>query len=277
MKTFKRIMACLILFIFAIVPTVLYKILVNIFTENFQLSGVYAIVGIMSVGFAFAGFYLPQILSYSKNGLRYKFTSYALLLFGIYTVVHIISASLSSPNASFQYFFYIISTSIVNYNLIFGLTMLLISRKNYKTNTYSKGALNTFKRILAYTILCITAIVPTIIFNFILYEISSSESMMVPAYIISGISAVAFAILGYYIPQLISCSKEGSRYMIMSGINLVAGIVLVLNILITALTDSPVPFYYYIILVAGTIPNYFVIYGVTMLIIYKINYKKLKS
>lgn len=277
MKTFKKILACLILFICAIIPSVLYKILINIFSDTFQFMGVYAIVGIISIGFAFAGFYLPQIISYSKNGLRYKVAYYALLVLGIYTILHNISASLSSPNDSFQYFFYIISTSIPNYNLIFGLTMLLISKKNYKTNTYPKGVLNTYKRLLAYTVLCVTAVVPTIIFNFILYKISGPEDLLVPAYIISGISSVALAILGFYIPQLTFRSKEGSRYMVMSGINLVAGIILILTVLGTALTDSPVPFYYYIILVAGTIPNHFVIYGVTMLILYKINYKKLKS
>ena len=137
--------------------------------------------------------------------------------------------------------------------------------------------MNTYKRLLAYTVLCVTAVVPTIIFNFILYKISGPEDLLVPAYIISGISSVALAILGFYIPQLTFRSKEGSRYMVMSGINLVAGIILILTVLGTALTDSPVPFYYYIILVAGTIPNHFVIYGVTMLILYKINYKKLKS
>lgn len=277
MKTYKKILACLILFICAIIPSVLYKILVNIFSDTFQFLGVYAIVGIISIGFAFAGFYLPQIIAYSKNGLRYKVAYYALLVLGIYTIIHNISASLSSPNDSFQYFFYIISTSIPNYNLIFGLTMLLISKKNYKTNTYPKGVLNTYKRLLAYTVLCVTAVVPTIIFNFILYKISGPEDLLVPAYIISGISSVAFAILGYYIPQLIFRSKKGLRYMVMSGINFAAGIVFFLRILLSAITDSPMSFYYYIFLTIVSILNYLIVYGVTMLILYKINYKKLKS
>lgn len=278
MKTFKRILACLILFIFAIIPTVLYKILVNIFTENFQLLGVYAIVGIMSVGFAFAGFYLPQIISYSKNGLRYKVAYYAFLFWGIYTIVHNILACMNRPDATFQHFFYIILASIPNYNLIFGLTMLFICKKNYKTNNkYPKGVLTTFKRLLAYTVLCIAAIVPTIIFYFILYKISGPESSVLPSYIISGISSVAFAISGYYIPQLIFRSKEGLRYMVVSGINFAAGIVFFLRILLSAITDSPMSFYYYIFLTIVSILNYLIVYGVTMLILYKINYKKLRD
>ena len=277
MKTFKRIVACLILFICAVVPTALYKLLINIFPYRSGILTVYTIIGIMSIGFAFAGFYLPQIIAYSKNGLRYKFTFYALLLLGIYTIVHNILACMNRPDATFQHFFYIILASIPNYDLIFGLTMLFICKKNYKTNTYPKGVMNTFKRLLAYTVLCIAAIVPTIIFYFILYKISGPESSVLPSYIISGISSVAFAISGYYIPQLIFRSKEGTRYIAMSGINLVAGIIFVLRTFIPAIMDSPVPFYYYIILIAGTIPNYILIYGVTMLILYKNNYRKLKS
>lgn len=135
--------------------------------------------------------------------------------------------------------------------------------------------MKVFKRVLACFILCVCAFILNVIF-LIISPIALQTGVIYPILITFSISGAASAVLGFYIPQLISYSKKGLRYLIMSVINIFYGFVLSIVILVYSVVNTTVPFYYYILLLIFSFLNPYFISGVIMLILYRKNYKKFK-
>ena len=137
MKTFKRIVACLILCLCVVIPNILITLIGYILpTSYFSNIAILIIYLILIVAFAFVGFHLSQVISLSKGGLRYK----VIVIFTIITgslggfskfleLSQIDSLSEIFTNFGNLLMFFV---CFLNALSIYGVTMLILYKNAYR-------------------------------------------------------------------------------------------------------------------------------------------------
>ena len=141
--------------------------------------------------------------------------------------------------------------------------------------------MKVFKRIVAWLILCLCVVFPNILIALIGYILPTSYFSNIAILIIYLILIVAFAFVGFNLSQVISLSKGGLRYKVIAIFTIIigslAGFSKFLELSqIDSLSEIFTNFGNLFIFLICFLNAHF-IYGITMLILYKNNYKKLKS
>ena len=139
--------------------------------------------------------------------------------------------------------------------------------------------MKVFKRIVAWLILCLCVVFPNILIALIGYILPTSYFSNLAILIIYLILIVAFAFVGFHLSQVISLSKSGLRYKVIAIFTIIIGSLAGFS---KFLELSQIDSLSEIFTNFGNLLMFFVcflnaltIYGVTMLILHKHNYKKL--
>ena len=137
------------------------------------------------------------------------------------------------------------------------------------------------KKIFAWLVLCLCVVIPNILITLIGYILPTAYFFNMAILIIYLILIVAFAFVGFNLSQVISLSKGGLRYKVIAIFTIITGSLggfskfldlRQVDTLIEIFTDFGNLFMFLICFL-----NAHFIYGITTLILYKNNYKKLKS
>ena len=139
--------------------------------------------------------------------------------------------------------------------------------------------MKTFKRIVAWLVLCLCVVIPNILITLIGYILPTSYFSYMAILIIYLILIVAFAFVGFHLSQVISLSKSGLRYKVIAIFTIIIGSLggfskfldlRQVDTLIEIFTNLGNLLMFFVCFL-----NALTIYGVTMLILYKNNYKNL--
>lgn len=136
------------------------------------------------------------------------------------------------------------------------------------------------RKLLAYLIMLLCIGISNSVITMIGYIIPINNFTRVIILVLYAILIVVFAFVGFKLPQVISPSEEGLRYKVISMFTIITGSfasfskfldLRQVDTLIDIFTDFGNLFIFLICFL-----NAHFVYGITMLILYKINYKKLK-
>lgn len=285
MNIFKRILAYLILGICAVIPCTIYTFLLSIFHRSSEMLAAFAIADILALGFAVTGFYLPQIISSSKRGLRYRIMSIINIYFGVVVILFTLAWAIEySYNAIF------ILLSAINPYSIFGTILFVLQRKKYKCpqdvvlkeepSYYSQIESNRSKLIkkrLAFSILVLFATI-SIITDSIIVNFLAEKNLL--AIIISALLSIALAIAGFYASQYFSLSEKGLRYKIICIFFTIKGSETLLYFASSFVREINLIFFFakpeVILLALLSLFDTYLVFAITLFVLYRKNYKRFK-
>ncbi len=288
MKTFKRILAWLVLGICAVIPCAIYTFLLSICHKSSEMLSSFATADILALGFSIAGFYLPQIISPSKRGLRYRIMSIINIYFGAVVILFALAWAIE-----YSYSAIFILASAINPYSIFGTILYVIQRKKYKgqqtteriilkdEHTYYSQIDNRrskrIKKDFAFSVLILFGIIS--IFTGSIIEVLFEDKNLL-AIFVSTILTIALAIAGFYASQYFSLSEKGLRYKIVCIIFAIKGSETLLYIASSFVREINLIFFFakpeVILLALLSLFDTYLMFAITLFVLYQKNYKKLK-
>ena len=285
MKTFKRILAWLVLGICAVIPCVVYTFLLSICHKSSEMLSAFVIADILALGFAFPGFYLPQIIFPSKMGLRYKLVSILNIYFGVVVILFTFAWAIE-----YSYSAIFILISAINPYSILGTILFVIQRKKYRCQQITESVIKEeplyysqiesnrsklMKRCLAFPIPIFFASISIITNNIIAYILAEKNIL---AIIMSTPLTIALAIAGFYASQYFSLSEKGLRYKIICIFFAFLGSETLLSILGSLVEETNIIFFYakpeVLLLALLSMFDTYLVFAITLFVLYRKNYNK---
>lgn len=232
MKTFKRIVAWLVLGVCSIIPCAVYTFLLSICHKSSEMLLAFLIADILALGFAFSGFFLPQIIYPSKRGLRYRFVSILNIYFGVVVILFTFAWAIE-----YSYSAIFILISAINPYSIFGIILFNLQRKKYKCpknvvlkeeplynplieNTRFKRWSMRMRKNFASSILILFGIISIITSGIIENYLAEKRLLAIST---STLATILIAIGGFYASQYFSLSEKGLRYKVLGIIFAIRG------------------------------------------------------
>lgn len=248
----------------------------------------FVIADILALGFAFPGFYLPQIISPSKMGLRYKLVSILNIYFGVVVILFTLAWAIE-----YSYSAIFILASAINPYSILGTILFIIQRTKYKGQQSTERVMlndeptyysqidndrsKRMKKNFAFSILILFGII-SIITGSIIEVLFADKNLL--AIFVSTILTIALAIAGFYASQYFSLSEKGLRFKVLGIIFAIKGSETLLSIVGSLVEETNLIFIFVkpeIMLIALlSLFDTYLVFAIILFVLYLIKYKKFK-